>query len=62
MQEIQLSNLVKSVSPKWLSLLTKSEQKMLIALKYGSSKLTESDVKEIVEAAILEQHDDRLYH
>ncbi|MCD8502652.1 MAG: hypothetical protein LRY71_14545 [Bacillaceae bacterium] len=62
MQEIQLSNLVKSVSPQWLSLLTKSEQKMLIALKYGSSNLSENDVKEIVEAAILEHHDQRLYH
>lgn len=62
MQEVQLSSLVKSVSPQWLSLLTQAEQKMLIVLKYGSANLNESDVKEIVEAAILEKHSKSLLH
>ncbi len=56
MQEIQLSSLVKAFSPQWLSLLTEDELKMLIVLKHGFANLNECDVKEIVEAAILEQH------
>ncbi|OIJ12450.1 hypothetical protein BKP45_11570 [Anaerobacillus alkalidiazotrophicus] len=56
MQEIQLSSLVKSISPQWLSLLTEDELSMLIVLKHGFANLNEGDVKEIIEAAILEQH------
>ncbi|OIJ10900.1 hypothetical protein BKP35_12465 [Anaerobacillus arseniciselenatis] len=56
MQEIQLSSLVKSISPQWLSLLTEDEQNMLIVLKHGFANLDECDVQEIVEAAIVEQH------
>lgn len=62
MQEIQLSSLVKAFSPQWLSLLTEDELKMLIVLKHGFANLNECDVKEIVEAAILEQHKGLLIH
>lgn len=62
MQEIQLSSLVKSISPQWLSLLTKDELNMLIVLKHGFANLKEGDVKEIVEAAILEQHKGTIFH
>ncbi|RXI98589.1 hypothetical protein DS745_19935 [Anaerobacillus alkaliphilus] len=62
MQEIQLSSLVKSISPQWLSLLTDEELNMLIVLKHGFTNLNESDVKEIIEAAILEQHKGILFH
>ncbi len=62
MQEIQLSNLVKSISPQWLSLLTEDELNMLIVLKHGFANLDECDVKEIIEAAILEQHKGNIFH
>ena len=62
MQEIQLSSLVKSISPQWLSLLTDDEQNMLIVLKHGFADLKEADVKEIIEAAILEQHKGIYFH
>ncbi len=62
MQEIQLSSLVKSISPQWLSLLTEEELNMLIVLKHGFTNLNESDVKEIIEAAILEQHKGIFFH
>lgn len=62
MQEIQLFSLVKSISPQWLSLLTEDELNMLIVLKHGFANLNETDVKEIIEAAILEQHKGVLFH
>lgn len=62
MQEIQLSSLVKSISPQWLSLLRENEQNMLIVLKHGFANLNETDVREIIEAAIQEQHKGILYH
>lgn len=62
MQEIQLSSLVKSISPQWLSLLTEDELNMLIVLKHGFTNLNAGDVKEIVEAAIVEQHKGSFFH
>lgn len=62
MQEIQLSSLVKSISPEWLSLLTDDELNMLIVLRHGFANLNAGDVKEIVEAAIAEQHKGNFFH
>jgi hypothetical protein len=62
MQEIQLSSLVKSISPQWFSLLTEDELNMLIVLKHGFANLNESDVKEIIGAAIIEQHKGTVLH
>ena len=62
MQEIQLFSLVNYVSPQWLSLLTEDEQNMRIVLKHGFANLKEDDLKEIIEAAILQQQEQILYH
>ncbi|MGO4888751.1 hypothetical protein ACJ2A9_13395 [Anaerobacillus sp. MEB173] len=63
MQEIQLFDLVQSVSPKWLPLLREDEQSMLVVLQYGLGNLSETDLKEIIGAAIMEQHKEQpLYH
>lgn len=62
MQQIQLFNLVQSVSPEWLPLLKKDEQSFTVVLQYGLQGLDEADLKEIIEAVIMEKHNEHTYY
>ncbi|WP_142302893.1 hypothetical protein [Bacillus sp. FJAT-45350] len=64
MHTVQLSYLLESVSSdsNYLSLLTGSEKSFSIVLKRNKSSLTDSDLKEIVEAVIMENTKDVYVH
>ncbi|MBU8905226.1 hypothetical protein [Desertibacillus haloalkaliphilus] len=62
MQTIQLAHLIESISPRYLSLLKRKEQDFPIVLRDGLSKVKEDDVKEIIEAVIMENGKETYLH
>ena len=62
MKTIELSYLLVSVSPQYLSLLTLNEKTLPIVLRDGLTWVKEEDVKEIVEAVIMENMEKRYIH
>ena len=62
METIELSYLLVSVSPQYLSLLTGNEKNVSIVLRDGFTCVNEEDVKEIVEAVIMENMNKSYIH
>ncbi|AOM82136.1 hypothetical protein [Salisediminibacterium beveridgei] len=61
MQQLPLGNIVLSVAPDLMNLLTSEERTLDIVLRNGVETLKTSDVKEILEAVIQRSMNHSLY-